>query len=230
MKTRALPALLAVLLSGALLSACTSPQRRPRLPLKLDANPSALLALEIAMKQLSKEKGRSEALREFAAPDAVMFVPQRVAAASWLKDNRNLPAIDWDVHRVITSCDGKAAVTTGAWRAQGNSRGYFTTIWQRFEQPDGTGKWLWTLTHDDRLEEPWPAPDFVRTDIASCKGRASVAIAAPAEGTELKQGLSRDQSLSWTWQYRADQSRSLEIKIWDGAKIITLFTNNVPAK
>lgn len=225
MKKILLPALIAALI----VSACAAPQRRPRLPVTLDANPSALIALEIAMKQLAKEKGRGEALREFAAPDAVMFVPQRVAAAAWLKDNKTLPAADWDVHRVIISCDGKAAVTTGAWRTGGGD-GYFTTVWQRVEQPGGLGKWLWTLTHYDRLDAALTAPDFVQTDTASCKGRAPAAITAPAEGVEYKQGLSRDQSLAWTWQYRPDRSRSVEVKIWDGQKLVTLFTNNVAAQ
>lgn len=227
MKKILLPMLLGVLT----ISACAAaPPRRAGPPLTLDANPSALLAVEIAMKQLAVQIGRSEALRQFAAPDAVMFVPQRVAAAGWLKDNKALPPIDWDVHRVVISCDGKAGVTTGAWRAPGDVHGYFTTVWQRYEKAGDNAKWLWTLTHDDRLDTPLAAPDFVKTDIASCKGRAPTSITAPSEGVELRQGLSRDQSLSWTWQYRADRSRSLEVKIWDGEKIVTLFTNNVTAK
>ena len=217
-----------LLLSSLLVSACASQPRGPRRPLKLSANPSALLAQEIAMEQLGQEKGRSAGLRKYAAPDAIMFAPQLVDAQKWLKDAK-LPPIDWDVHKVIMSCDGKTGVTTGAWTASGDLHGYFTTVWQRYEKRNGSGKWLWALTHDDRLDKPLKAPDFIQTQTASCKGRAPTSISAPAEGVRMKQGLSRDQSLSWTWQYRPDQSRMLEIKIWDGEKTVPVLTNNVAA-
>ncbi len=224
----------AVVLPAVLLSACASSQPRPRLPATLDANPSALLALEIAMAQRATEKGGHDGFREYAAPDAVLFVPERVAAAAWLKDTKNPLGLTWpakrDVYRVIMSCDGKSGVTHGAWKAPGGQHGYFTTVWQRYEKRDGTGKWLWTLTHDNRLNKPLKAPEFVQTETSSCKGKAPASIAAPPEGVEMKQGLSRDQSLSWTWQYRGDRSRSLEVKIWDGAKNIAVLKDEVAAK
>ena len=180
------------------------------------------------MEQLGQEKGRSAGLRKYASPNAIMFAPQLVQAQNWLKDAK-LPPIDWEVHKVIMSCDGKTGVTTGAWIASGELHGYFTTVWQRYEKRDGSGKWLWTLTHDDRLDKPLKAPDFIQTQTASCKGRAPASISAPAEGVRMKQGFSRDQSLSWTWQYRPDQSRMIEIKIWDGEKTVPVLTNNVAA-
>ncbi|MFC4291098.1 hypothetical protein ACFOWX_01580 [Sphingorhabdus arenilitoris] len=223
--------LVVALLSSMMLSACAGPQQRgPKRPLKLDANPSALLALEIAMEQLGNEKGRSEGLRYYAAPDAVLFVPDLVVAPVWLKSNKNLPPIDWDVHRVIMSCDGKTGVTTGAWTASDDHYGYFTTVWQRYEKRDGSGEWRWVLTHDDRLKKPRKVPDFIQTETASCKGKAPANLVAPPEGVQMKQGLSRDQSLSWTWQYRPDKSRSLTIATWDGEKNNTVLQDEVAAK
>ncbi|NJM49569.1 MAG: hypothetical protein HC843_00590 [Sphingomonadales bacterium] len=221
----------AALLPAIILSACAGPQQRgPKRPLKLDANPSALLALEIAMEQLGNEKGRSEGLRSYAAPDAVMFVPDLVMAPAWLKNNKALPSIDLDVYRVIMSCDGKTGVTTGAWTASDSLKGYFTTVWQWYERRDGSGEWRWVLTHDDRLTTPRKAPEFIQTETASCKGKAPATLIAPDEGVQMKQGLSRDQSLSWTWQYRADKSRSLTVALWDGEKNNTVLQDDVAAK
>ena len=211
------------------LMACTSAaDKRPKL--KLSANPSALVAEEIALKQSSKIKGGVIALRDVTAPDGVMFVPQPVSAPAYLKTVASLPVLEWQVHKVIMSCDGKTGVATGAWTDGAKDRGYFSTVWQRYERADGSGKWLVAMTHNDVLTAARKAPDYVETQTASCKGSAPANLMAPPVGVQMKKGLSRDQSLSWTWQYRPDTSRELVVAIWDGEKMVDVLTDKVAVR
>ncbi len=201
-------------------------ERRPIL--KLSANPSAIVAEEIALEQAANSKGMAKALRDFAAPDAIMFVPEPTSILSYLKSNPLLPAPDTDVHKIIMSCDGKTGVATGAWTNKG-AAGYFTNVWRRYERPDGNGKWLLVFIHNDKLQVPRPKPDYIATQTASCKGNASVLLTAPADGVQLKKSLSSDQSLSWTWQYRPNKSRELEVAIWDGKVMTEVLDDEVAA-
>jgi hypothetical protein len=210
------------------LSACTQyPRVRPEL--KLSANPSALVAQEIALAQETEAKGRTAALLGVINAQTTFFVPEPVQAAAWLKTNTTLPTIKWDPQKVIISCDGKTGVTTGAWRQDDGTPGYVTNMWQRFEKSDGTGKWFLLLTHSGKLDAPRKAPEFVITQTASCKGQAPASLSVPAEGVKLQQMLSRDQSLSVTWQYRPDRSRQIKVAIWDGEKMMPVLTDEVSA-
>jgi hypothetical protein len=223
-KAKLLP--LAFALGLAALAASCTTAKKP-FPIKLSANPSALVAEEIALKQAATLRGTAAALREFAAPDAVLFVPRPVAAPAYLKDNAVSLSLNRSVHNIIMSCDGKTGVTTGAWSDAGGAQGYFTTVWQRYERADGSGKWLWALTHNDMLKTARNTPDFLATKTASCKGSAPATVSAPDVGVQMKQGIARDQSLSWTWQYRPDQSRTLRVSIWDGEKMVPALNDAV---
>ena len=131
------------------------------------ANPSEVIATEIAFAQLAQEKGQWTAFAYFAAPDAVMFAPGMVYAQGWLKGRANPPAaVKWQPHAVWSSCDGSLAVSHGAWQA-GKENGWFTTIWQR--QPDGTYRWV--LDHGDSLAAPLAAPDMLAGLVADCPDR-----------------------------------------------------------
>jgi hypothetical protein len=217
------------LLLPVLLTACATNARQPR-PLKLSANPSALVAQEIAFARLAQEKGQWTAFREFAGPASVMFVPEPVKAPEWLKAQSNpAAAVKWQVHKVFMSCDGKTGATTGAWQGTGGKQGHFTTVWQKLENKRGDGKWLFTLDDGVPLDEPLKAPEFISSQTASCKGRAPAALIAPAEGVVMKQSFAYDQSLSWTFQYRPDKSRDVKVALWDGEKMNEVISYSVPA-
>ena len=57
----------------------------------LGPNPSAFIAAEIGFARLAQDKGQWTAFRETSAPEAVMFVPQRVKARDWLKSGGVIP-------------------------------------------------------------------------------------------------------------------------------------------
>lgn len=159
---------LAVLLGAASAPAMAQDMRRGPL-LRPSANPSAIIARELEFAQVAQEKGQWTAFATFAAPDAVLFVPEMVLAAGWLKGRANPPqAVKWQTTEVWSSCDGSLAVSHGAWQGVGD-QGWFTTIWQR--QQDGTYRYV--LDHGDSLKEPLAIPEMVPGRVADCPPRAA---------------------------------------------------------
>ena len=191
----------------------------------LAANPSAFIAAEIGFARLAQEKGQWTAFRETSHPDAVMFVPERVKARDWLKSQKDpAQAVKWQPHAVYVSCDGNSGVTTGAWQ-KGPANGFFTTVWTRDEK----GRLSWILDHGDALTTPREAPDFIASKLGVCGSRPAVPIEAGGEGEDMAVGLSGDQTLSWTSTVRADKSRRVTIRLWDGKEMATVVDDQVAA-
>jgi hypothetical protein len=217
------------ILTGLLLltlSGCVSPQTRAERNRPLAANPSAIIAAELAFNRLAQDKGLVPAFRETAHKDAVLFVPQRVRAHDWLKSGNLGSGISWTPHAVYASCDGSAGATTGGWTGPGGSFGYFTTVWLR--ERDGSFKWI--LDHGVPLTgAPRAAPEFIDGRQAACGTRPPVGIETGAEGDDLAIGLSADQTLNWRSLVRPDGSRQISVRMWDGAKMQPVITDDVTA-
>lgn len=197
---------------GLALAACGGPSRPKGPPLRPIANPGAVVAAEVAFSQLAQEKGQWTAFRATAAPDAEMFVPQRVKALDFLKGKADPPhSVKWQPHLVWSSCDGSIAVTHGAWQRP-DSTGYFTTVWAR--GVDGSYKWI--LDHGDRLPVALFAPEMITSKVAECSGKPGVPITAPAVGADMKQTVSRDQTLVVSSSVAPDGGRSVTVKLWNG--------------
>lgn len=190
----------------------------------LGPNPSAFIAAEIGFARLAQDKGQWTAFRETSAPDAVMFVPQRVKARDWLKTQKDpAESVKWQPHAVYVSCDGNAGATTGAWQ-KGPAHGYFSTVWLRDPR---SGKINWVLDHGDELTAPRDAPEFIGSKQAVCGSRPAVPIEAGDEGDDMVVGLSPDQTLSWTSTVHTDRSRRLTIRLWDGKSMATVIDDRV---
>jgi hypothetical protein len=196
------------------------------------ANPSAVIAAEIAFNRLAQDKGQWSAFRETAAKDAMMFVPQPVIAQEWLKGKDNpAQSVKWQPHKAFMSCDGKTGVTTGAWQRANGTGGYFTTVWQFIQKNErGDGTWKWVMDHGDELTIPREPKEMIETKVASCKGRAPASLVAPAEGAKMKAGFSRDQSLNYTWVVQPDGARTVEVKLWNGETSETVLLDRVAAQ
>ena len=195
------------------------------------ANPSAVIAAEIAFSRLAQEKGQWTSFRQTAAKDAVMFVPQPVLAQEWLKGKADpAQSVKWQPHKAFMSCDGKTGVTTGSWQGPGDTVGYFTTVWQWAEKgKKGDGEWKWVVDHGDPLTAPREVKEMIETKVASCKGSAPASLIAPPENAKMKMGLSRDQSLSYTWIVQPDGARTIEVKLWNGETTETVIFDKVAA-
>lgn len=192
----------------------------------LGPNPSGFVAAEIGFARLAQEKGQWTAFRETSAPDATMFVPQRVKARDWLRTQKDpAEAVKWQPHAVYVSCDGNVGVTTGAWQ-KGPANGYFSTVWLRDPK---SGKTLWTLDHGDTLTTPRAAPEFIETKQAVCGSRPGLAIDGGNEGEDRAVGLSPDQTLSWTSVVSPDGARRVTVRLWDGTAMTPVIDDRVAA-
>ena len=220
------------LLSFAALSACAGAPSEPQGFQPKLANPSAVIAAEIAFNRLAQEKGLWTAFRETAAKDAIMFSPQPITAQEFLKDKTD-PAVSvkWQPHKAFMSCDGKTGVTTGAAQYPDGRQAYFTTVWQLFQRsPQDAGTWKFVVDHADVIAKARPAPEMIETRVANCKGAPSAIIQAPPEGAKMKMGLSRDQSLNYTWVVHPDGARTLEVKLWNGQAHDSVLLDAVAVK
>lgn len=196
------------------------------------ANPSAIIAAEIAFNQRAQEKGQWTAFRATASKDAIMFVPQPTVALEWLKGRADpAKSVKWQPYKAFMSCDGKTGVTTGAWQGPNGTDGYFTTVWQFVEKnARGDGEWKWVLDHIDTLSTPRVPKEMIETKVASCKGRAPAALIAPPEGAVMKTGYARDQSLSYTYVVQPNGARTIEVKLWNGEVSETVIVDQVAAQ
>lgn len=189
----------ALLLSSPGAAQERGPRRAPQL-----ANPSAIIAREIAFAQAAQEKGQWSAFAAFSAPDAIMFVPEMVLAQRWLKGRANpASAIKWQPTAVWSSCDGSLAVSHGLWQGDDGKHGWFTTIWQR--QSDGSYRWV--LDHGDTLaSKAESASDMLPGLVADCPERKRVEptaataskVSEAAFDPLARSGRSRDGSLDWS--------------------------------
>ena len=193
-----------------------------RPPMRVQPNPSAVIAAEIAFNRLVREKGQWTAFRETAAKDAVMFVPEQVLAQDWLKGRAD-PArsVEWGPHRVYVSCDGRLAASTGGWTRPDGSVGYFTTLWRL----DKKGRWEWILDHGDRLSTAREAPEFLVGKVATCRRGPGAADRAGDD----KAPPPPDDSLVWTAEVAPDKSRHIVVRMWTGQDYETVIDDRVAA-
>lgn len=198
-----------------------------------------ILAAEPAMNAIDAERafvadaqklGQWTAFRKWAAPDAIMFLPQAGNAQQWLKDKADPPVpVFWWPGRSYVSCDGNTAVNTGPWvRQWGKSVGYFTTVWKR--QADGSWKWL--LDHGDVL----PAMRAEGGDIKPWRAACPKLPVPPAPQREVDAnnkygaGSSQDGTLNWGWTVFPDGSRHFFAMLWDGRAHKAIVDDRVKAE
>jgi len=189
------------------------------------ANPSELVATEIAFNRRAKEKGQWAAFREYADQDAVMFVPQAVRAKTWLS-NQKEPAtsLSWEPYDVWMSCDGSLGVTKGAWTRSDGTVGYYTTIWKRQGKRSKDAEYRWVLDQGDTLAKPLDQPDFLRASVSDCPKRgdprpADRPDAPPPTFGPQGSGSSDDGTLSWHYAVEPDGARTVTISFLKDGKV-----------
>jgi hypothetical protein len=200
-------------------------------PLKPSANPSAVIAAELAFSQLAQTKGQWTAFRETAAPDAEMFVPQRTKAAAWLKGRADPAlAVKWQPQAVWSSCDGSFAVTRGEWQRPG-SAGAFATVWER-QKKTGTYKWVLDMSLTD--EENARSAEMVQAIVADCNGEPlGVAVASADASGKMADSVtasSDDGTLSWTSTVFDNGARHFVLRMWKDGDLREVLAARVPAE
>ena len=170
------------------------------------ANPSALIAAEIALSRETLEVGQWKAYRKAAAEGAEMLVPKRVSARQWLKGQKSDPAspVHLEPYTAWMSCDGSFGVVEGAWQ-DGSDTGQYAAVWQR--QKKGDYKWL--IRHPVGPDGPVSEPDMLSATVADCairerqgppQDRGRQPERPSREETppvDAQSGFSADRSLFW---------------------------------
>lgn len=219
---------LGMALAAATVSAQPGPGRPPLVPLRQSyANPSAVIAAELALSRLAREKGQWRALHDAAAPGAVLFVPRAVPAATWLKRRPEPPESQrWSPRIVWMSCDGDYAVSQGTW-TRGRESGEYVAVWERQEK----GEWKWLLREESEAGKPAEATEMIAGRVAECSGlprRRRPDELAPILPIDA---ASDDRSLRWRVEVAPDCARSVRIEAWNGKALVPLLAarRNPPA-
>lgn len=212
----------AAILAATVMSAPLEAQREVRLSraerdgVRRTANPSAVIATELAFARTAQEKGQWTAFAEFATKDAVMFTPEPVNALQWLKGQKNPPAaVAWQPHRVWSSCDGSLAVTKGGWQRPDGSNGYFVTVWERQKGAD----YKFVLDMGEPLTEPLVEPEMLQADVSECAGPI---VVRSSPGHDAGRGgiaaptyvFSRDSE---------DHSMTVQVVTYEGSQSVILW-------
>lgn len=187
------------------------------------AQPSTIVSTELAFSRAAREKGQWTAFRQFLAPGALLHGPDGpFPIEPWLATQTDpASAVQWEPRVIAMSCDGATAVSHGRYRDPQGKVGNFVTVWER--QPTGEYKYVFDAGGDD---VPQPPPrkviedgDYVVTTIDAVQGlvatcpRAGAAAAPPPPALPLGEDgkadarLSRDGTLRWRWEHRADGTR-----------------------
>ena len=142
----------------------------PGRPQRAYANPSALIAADIAFARLAREKGQWTAFREMADDAAEIFEPARALAKTALKDRADPPVpVQWATRAAWISCDGSAGLTYGGWTGATGGNGEYVTVWQ--SQTKGKLPWKWLLDDGGALAQPLPQADWAEGRVADCLAR-----------------------------------------------------------
>ena len=218
--------LIAIFALSAVLTACASgPPRMPREQINRvlagkpgAAQPSTIVATELAFARLAREEGQWTAFREFAAPGGVIHGRNGpIDAAAWLAEQSDpAEAVQWEPRSIWMSCDGALAVSLGRFQDPEGLVGTFVTVWQR--QRDNEYRWVYDV---GALDNPQPAPAAPRADlegnaivvtaidsieghVADCPRSGVERPAAPpaqiTDGTHTASQTSRDGTLRWRWE------------------------------
>lgn len=178
-----------------------------------------VIAAERAFAEQAQRDGQWTAFRATAAPGALLFWPEPTPVERALAGLANPPqAVRWQPHRVIVSCDGTLAATTGAAQWPDGRHGWFTTIWAR----QAIGDWRWIADHGGDVTVPLVAPATPQVELAECPG-AEGPTQEPAAGYEHR-GASADGTLLWDWL----DGRGLRVTMWIGPRYAPTILPGAP--
>ena len=243
-------ALLVACAIPASLAACAAP--RPGPPPKVinrvlatapgAAQPSTIVAAEIAFARAAREQGQWTAFRQFAAPGALIHAPSGPMPLDSFIAGQADPAeaVQWEPRAVAISCDGALAVSQGRYRDPDGTVGNFVTVWER--QGDGQYRYVYDAGGPD---VPQPPPrrqvedgDIVVTSIdavlglvASCprgEGEVPPPPAIPiGEDGKADARLSRDGTLRWRWEQRTDGTRFAAVDYFYEGRWLSAFEQSL---
>lgn len=205
------------------LLALATPAAHAQGRIAINANPSAIIAAEIALGQLAREKGEAKAMLDTSMEGAVVVENEPAPVADWLKARTgSAEPAKWDARSVWMSCDGVIGVAEGIWSQDGAS-GRFTSVWQ-IQKKNG---YKWVLRHREAASAVRIDPHaFLTATVADCparperkpapdggKPKSRKAKPAPPSPVDPLNGTSPDKSLVWRSGIDETGARRLLVEI-----------------
>nr|WP_137677303.1 hypothetical protein [Parerythrobacter lutipelagi] len=186
------------------------------------AQPSKIVAAELAFARAAQDDGQWTAFREFMGPGALIHGRNGpFDAGPWLSAQSNPPvAVKWAARSVWMSCDGTLAISRGRFLDPQGEVGTFITLWQQQENLEY--RWIYDLGAPD---DPQPAAaemaadagivvsaeDLIQGYVADCPGEPNLmpapTMSVVGNTTRYRGGNSPDGTLRWRWEHRADGTR-----------------------
>lgn len=214
-----------------------------------EANPSAVVATELAFARMARDEGQWTAFRHFAAPGAVIHGRNGpIEAAPWLAGQADPPqAVQWAPRELWASCDGGTVISYGRFADPDRNFGYFVTVWQR--QADGEFRYVYdfgwpdaelTAAERNRLANEADEPEgailveafsMIKADIADCTKPEAAYLSMPeslAEGVNWKSETSQDGSLAWRWEQHPDGTRRFVSHYFHDGEWTEAFARSIP--
>ena len=214
------------LLCLALAGCATAPRDRYGLTFADRANPSKVIATELAFARMAREQGTWTAFREYATGDALWPSPAFESVQQALKGVPDpAQAIVWGPDAAWSSCDGSFAVTTGGAVYPDGRTGRFLTVWQR--QRDG--EYRWVLDQGFEREEGFEESDTISAKVAECPDPRPQAAAVVRRGEDWSSGASNDGTLAWRTELAADCTRTATVTLVAENGMEQVFRRTAPA-
>ncbi|MDZ4307257.1 hypothetical protein [Allopontixanthobacter sp.] len=176
----------------------------PRRTLDPVANPSEVVAVELAFARAAREDGQWTAFRKFAADGALIFGRGGAFEAKpWLAKQQNPPqSVSWQPLAVWSSCDGSLAVTQFSFTdPHDGTTGLGHTVWQR----QRGGEYRWVFDFGWPTGETTPEPDMISAKVAECGPGAAVL----ADAGEMRR--SADGTLGWSFAFTGEGTRNFTV-------------------
>jgi hypothetical protein len=192
---------------------------------------------EYAFAADAQRVGQWTAFDKWAAPGAIMFVPQLVNARRWLEGKKDPPhSVEWTPRESYQSCDGKTAINLGPWHRADGSIGYFTTVWQYENELADGPQWMWVYDGGDRLTRPMAARAKPKIRRASCHGIPAtiphswpVSTLPPVDYPDPLEAAEHARDRSLRFEYRVDKvgNRHFTAWLWNGRKFEQVIDQSV---
>lgn len=224
--------ILPVLAAAVGLAACQSGP--PRMPIEVidralegapgEAQPSKVVATELAFARAAQEDGQWTAFAAFAGPGAMIHGRNgAISAQPWLQRQTDpAQAVKWAPREVWMSCDGALAVSQGRFLDPEGKVGSYLTVWQREGRSDY--RWVYDSAQPDdpqpvKVEMPEleegeivvTSLDAVRGNVADCANsaftRSSTATEAMSAARAAATRVSPDGTLAYRWEHRGEGER-----------------------
>ncbi|MFN4038000.1 MAG: hypothetical protein ACK4IB_01580 [Erythrobacter sp.] len=209
------------------------------------AQPSTIVATEVAFGRLAAETTQAAAFLQYAAPTAqVHTAAGLVGVQQWLgQTGFPAAATKWSTRAVAITCDGDLAASTGRYTDSEGIVGNYVMIWER--QSDNSYRWIYHAAGPD-MPQPPPrvrprdgditvtALEAVQGLVASCPRGGDPVPPPPAlslasdRPSDAK--LARDGTLRWRWQQVEEDAKFVTAEYFYEGRWLTAFALNLPAK